>query len=368
MDFGGRLMPAAPPALLVAIMSRVIPPASREAVLGDLWERYRSPGHFVRQGLAILPFLIVSEARRRSSWPIVGLQAFILFACLRGFDAAEAVPAPWLRAILPTLSAFVALAWHDAYRNGAYRNWDYGNWQIEPVGRPAWGEVAAVVVAIGLSQLLTGFLVATAGLPETWLLGGPELLSAASALPTLCLLRWGAAIASTSRVTGNQADLAREYERFRASVRWRNRLEIGAITVTLLIAGVILTKMGRPVPPMVGAILLGFLGLLAYLVRRGGAPVAHPGMSAEEVRRLFCRELLRQSRLRSLLVWWWLAPLFIGLAMNFLIKQGQATLDTRRIVGILLILALAACVGAFNAERARMPRRNARALQAAPPP
>ena len=349
-------MPPAPPALLVAIMNRAIPPASREAVLGDLWESYRSPTRFVGRGLAIIPFLVISQVRRRSSWPILGLQAFILFACLRGFQATETMPAPWMRALLPTLFAFLALAWHDAYGNG----------QDEPTTRPAWGEVAGVVVAVALSQLLTWAGVATAGLPRASLLSGLELLSAASALPILCLFRWGSTRAEREPAIEN-ACLARDYARFCSSVSRRNRLEIGAIGATLFISGVILMRVDGPVPLVVWSTLLGFLGLLLYLVRRGGAPVARPGLSAEEMRRLFGRELVRQSKLRSLLVWWWLTPLFLGLAMNFIIAKGPATLQARQLVGVVLILGLAACISAYNAERAETVRRRTRALEAAKP-
>src|SRR5438067_6309838 len=121
-----------PPRFLVAAMHRILPPASREAVLGDLWESCRTPVQFLSQGLAVLPFLIVAQVRRRSSWPVLGLQAFVLFACLRGFVPVDGHPPMWLRAALPTALAFLALAWHDAYR------------VVQPVlgGRRIWSEAA----------------------------------------------------------------------------------------------------------------------------------------------------------------------------------------------------------------------------------
>jgi hypothetical protein len=349
-------MSPAPPAWLVKLMDRLIPPPSREAVLGDLWEEYRSPDQFLRQGLAVLPFLVFSQVRRRSSWPILGLQAFILFACLRGFLPVQTIPAPWMRAALPTLFAFLALAWHDTYRS----------WQDEPAPRSAWGEVAAVIFGIGLSQLVTAMIVALTGLSTSWLLTWPELLFAASALPVLCLLRWGAAAPNIGR-TGDDVDLPGNYERFRSSVRWRNRLEIGAMAVTLLISGMILSRVDGPVSLVVWLTLLGFVFLLAYLVQRGGAPAPRPAASRDEMRRLFCKELVRQHKLRSILVWWWLTPLLIGLAMHFLLATGPETLQARQVIGILLILALGACIHGFNAERAEIVHRNVRALSAALP-
>lgn len=118
---------------------------------------------------------------------------------------------------------------------------------------------------------------------------------------------------------------------------------------------------------MVWATLLGFLCLLAFLVRSGGAPAPLPGASADEVRQLFCRELKRQSRLRSFLVWWWLTPLFMGLALHFILVRAEETLQARQVMGVLLMAALAACVCAFNSERAEMVRRKARTLEPAAP-
>lgn len=345
-------MSTGPPVFLVAIMNRIIPPASREAVLGDLWEEYRSPAQFVKQGLTILPFLMFSQLRRRSSWPILGLQAFVLFACLRGFAPSETIPAPWLRAALPTLFAFLALAWHDTYRA----------WHDEPAPRPAWGEVAAVTAGIGLSQLVTAGIVAAAGLTAAWLLTWPELLFAASALPVLCLLRWGAAPPKIGGTEG-KADLAGDYEQFRSSVRWRNRLEIGAMAVTLLIASAILARVDGPVSPVVWLTLFGFALLLAYLVRNGDAPAPRPAAPRDEMRRLFRKELVRQHKLRSMLVWWWLTPLLFGLAMHFLLADPPATLVGRQIVGIVLILALVACIHGFNAERGEAVRRHVEVLE-----
>ena len=39
-------MEARPPVLIDAIVRTLIPPACREHVVGDLWERYRSPAQF----------------------------------------------------------------------------------------------------------------------------------------------------------------------------------------------------------------------------------------------------------------------------------------------------------------------------------
>ena len=349
-------MSSPPPLWLVTIMNRLIPPPSREAVLGDLWEEYRSPAQFLKQGLAVLPFLILSQVRRRSSWPILGLQAFILFACLRGFLPAEAMPAPWMRACLPTFFAFLALAWHDTYRA----------WHDGPASRPAWGEVAAVTIGIGLSQLVTAVAVGATGVSAAWLLTWPELLFATSALPVLCLLRWGTTSPRISQ-SGNHADLVGDYDQFHSNVRWRNRLEIGAIIATLLSSAALLLRIDGPVSPFVWLTLFGFTVLLVYLIRSGRAPTPRPTASTDELRRLFRDELIRQHKLRSMLLWWWLTPLLLGLVMNFLLAPSPEMVLARQITGVLLIAALIACVQGFNAERGVTVQRHVQALETASP-
>ena len=53
-----------PPALVDAVIRLLIPPACREHVLGDLWERYTSPRQYVIDALRTLPFVICSQMRR----------------------------------------------------------------------------------------------------------------------------------------------------------------------------------------------------------------------------------------------------------------------------------------------------------------
>ena len=47
-----------PPELMEKIVRLLAPPASREHVMGDLSERYRSPGQYLTEALRSLPFII----------------------------------------------------------------------------------------------------------------------------------------------------------------------------------------------------------------------------------------------------------------------------------------------------------------------
>src|SRR5258705_13170497 len=99
---------ARPPALIDWTVRLLIPPASREAVLGDLWERYSSPIQFVTEALRILPYLIASQMRRNSNIPLLGIAGFSLFVGFGGFQNAAPIDAPrWARAAIPTIAALI---------------------------------------------------------------------------------------------------------------------------------------------------------------------------------------------------------------------------------------------------------------------
>ncbi len=90
---------ARPPALIDKAVRLLIPLASREAVVGDLWERYASPLHYAAEALRIAPFLIASQIRRNSNVPLLGIAAVTLFVGFGGFQVAgAAIGAPrWAR-------------------------------------------------------------------------------------------------------------------------------------------------------------------------------------------------------------------------------------------------------------------------------
>lgn len=350
---------AAPPAFLVAALNRILPPASREAVLGDLWESCRTPAQFFFRGLAVLPFLIVAQVRRRSSWPVLGLQAFILFACLRGFVPLDGHPPMWLRASGPTALAFLALAWHDAYR------------AVHParIARRMWSEAAAVLAAVALYEIPAAALRANGAAADGWLLRPAELLFAACALPVLSVLRAGSGLLPgppprNGAAAPRQVGIAGDYADFRRAVGARNRLEVAAMLATLLLAGVIVARAPAAFPARVWLTLAGFFGLSLYLLLRGGVPAVPAGGDADAIRRAFRAEILRQHRLRCGLVWWWFAPLFMGLWSRFVRAGDGAPAIGQTLAGFMLMVVLAACIDALNKERAGLVTARVEALDA----
>ncbi len=69
----GIAMPA--PKLLESVLRFLLPPASREHVLGDLQERYKSLKSYLIDALSVIPPVIVSRIRRTTD-----LQAFLIEA------------------------------------------------------------------------------------------------------------------------------------------------------------------------------------------------------------------------------------------------------------------------------------------------
>ena len=100
-----------PPALIEAVVRLLTPPACREHVLGDLWERYKSPRQYLKDAMRTVPFVIVSRIRRTSSAPLLAFQALIVFATFAGPPLM-----PIRTAVSATVAAVAILALRQAYR------------------------------------------------------------------------------------------------------------------------------------------------------------------------------------------------------------------------------------------------------------
>jgi hypothetical protein len=133
-----KKMETGPPALIESVVRFLTPPACREHVLGDLWERYRSRGQYSIDALLTLPFVIVSRIRRTSSAPLLAFQALSVFATFAGPSVM-----PTRMAVSAMVAAVATLAIRQAYRVHAPR------W---PIG-PAMDAFAASLGAVLFSML-----------------------------------------------------------------------------------------------------------------------------------------------------------------------------------------------------------------------
>src|SRR5687767_5367667 len=105
-----------PPALIEGLVRRLIPPACREHVLGDLWERHPSASGFLIDAARTIPFVIASQIRRTWIPPLLGMQAVMAFVFFGGPLKNRDGAAPmWVRAAIPAGAAIVGLVLRDVY-------------------------------------------------------------------------------------------------------------------------------------------------------------------------------------------------------------------------------------------------------------
>jgi len=351
-----ELRKGGPPAPIAALIRLLIPPPAREAVMGDLEERYRSPIQYASEGIRTMPYLIASRARRTSSVAIVGLQAFALVACL-GVTLpdlpGQTVPS-WAQGGVPAAAALLALILRAVYR------------AEETPLRSGLLDAAAAAVAMLLSQGVLVALVSAGQIGPDWMLPRGLTMLAFFALPVLAVLGAAEGRDESPRPAVSRPDEAviQDYLRFERRVRLRNRAEIFALGLIVILSSAILLRFEPPMAPFAWPFMGLFAALIVYLAARGAAPPAGAASGFAAVRALYQRELARQHGIRRLMWWFWLGPLFIGLAANLVLAGLAADEPLRAAAGGAAILLLAACIIALNRDRGREVRDKAAALSA----
>ena len=343
-----------PPALIDWLVTTLIPPAQREAVIGDLWERYSSPMRFLLEGVQVMPHVVASQIRRTSSFAVLALQGFALFACLGGFipDLAGAAVPHWARAAVPTAAALLGLLLLGAYRTPSQR----------PLLSGALDATVAAVATILAEAALTA-LTAAHMVGPGWLYLQQGIVMGVTALPVLLILRVASGVDSQSRLTdGDVSDLADDYARFERGVRWRNVAEISACLAIILVSVSFLLRYNPPIAPIAWATQAVFAAITLYLAIRGWARPMPSG--ASQLRTQYQGELARQHRLRRVMWWWWFAPLFAGLGLNLIAPGISQNQPLRIALGSAAALALAFCIAKLLSDRGRRVRQEIGALEA----
>jgi hypothetical protein len=120
-------MPSAPSKSAEAIVAILTPPACREEVLGDLYERYRSPAQYGFEALITIPLVILSRIRRTADPQVLMMQALALYLAFLGaawFRDSRLLSQEWgiLRLALPPGLVLLALVLDDAYAKPGRRS------------------------------------------------------------------------------------------------------------------------------------------------------------------------------------------------------------------------------------------------------
>jgi hypothetical protein len=322
-----------PPPVLRKLVELMIPPAAREGVCGDLWERYRGPGRYLGEAIQALPFVIASQIRRNANLPLLALQASFAFFC------AQAVVSPLHAAGLAAAFALILLL------QAAYQG----------TSPPSASRAAleTVVIAIGVE-----FVAISSGVsgrsPFGWTLRQQFFVIVPFLLPLLCLFRTrlGARLEmgeNFERAEISAEDIIRDFGRRADDGIRRNRIETCAFLAAALCGFLLCWQLGAPAfawnaPAM-------FIAAAAYLAL-AGAVTPMPSKAPFSVLRAHVqRELLRRNQLRQLMWWFWLTPV-LYFFYRYYLAAGLAGGDLRLTAwGASLTLLACFIVGSINRER-----------------
>jgi hypothetical protein len=308
-----------PPALLAQLVLCLIPPAARESVAGDLWELYRSPLHYARDALRVLPFVVFSQVRRTADLPVLALQGVLLFSLFGIFGPAFAAGAT--AAILGLL----LLA-------GAYRE----------SGRPSTRRamVEAVLAAGGFAELFG--LMAAHFIKPGWYEAPYFAFLGPYMVPLLCLARTLVVLWEDTRhpravARLSLAEVRGFYQAFQQRAKWRNDVEIGL----LLGSGFVLAWLPQHAFLLVS--LCAYLATALYLLLDGGVRPLPRGVDFAAARKVIQDELTRQHRIRCFVGWLWFVPLMLE------IRASMAAGGAGRPLALLGAMALLLLSGFFIA-------------------
>ncbi len=342
-------MEARPHPLIEKTVSVLFPPLAREAVMGDLSERYRAPVQYLLESLGVLPLVLAGQIRRTTTCPALGVQTLILFGCMGGFEIAGAprdVPL-WLRAAIPTTAAMLILILRDAYRR--VDGWSAGR---------ALRDIFSAVGVVAFCQLIAMALAAAGLASPGWVFAPSRVLVMGLAiLPALFVFRLGLGLDGDSRLQEpagalSAAELRADYARFRVRVRSRNLLEVGIYGLGALGGALFLSF----APGMEGKVLhwswpLGQALVSWYLLTAASAR-SMPGEGPFAVLAAFYhKEIARQRRHVRIIWWWYLWPLCIGVGLPAFRRAGDSL--SFALLGFASCALVTAFVAWFTANRAR---------------
>jgi hypothetical protein len=94
-----------PPAVLERLVSWLVPSGSREHVLGDFSEMYRSPAQYGIEALRTVPILVIHQLRRKWDGVLVAIEACALLMAFQSAWRFDNLP------LLRGVSVILCVAW-----------------------------------------------------------------------------------------------------------------------------------------------------------------------------------------------------------------------------------------------------------------
>jgi hypothetical protein len=298
----------------------LIPPGSREHVLGDLAECSETRGEYLENLASALPCVIVCHIRRRVSKGTVVINAI---ASAIALTAATTPPVSdsgtWIRLLLP---------W-AIWNAGCVLAAAYG--PPDKLGRLNPSVLGATFLVVVIAAVLAGFSIAAVatGLGALIVL---LLLLNMPWVPTEKLLQ--------PLSVDTLPDQARAFQR---TIWWRNAREIGAALIVLT-ANVPDMWRGETAVDRLshGLLVAGTLFVMGYLRFRAGSRPLPAGGDSRCLLQFHRDELVRQRDILRDVPRWYLLPFIPGLLVGMLSKLSSASANP-----VAVVLALPIVLGVF---------------------
>jgi hypothetical protein len=329
-----------PPVLIDAVVRRLIPARCREHVVGDLWERYRSPLGYTVDAMRTVPFVIVSQIRRTSTFSLVVVQAFALvvpFAVASGGIR---------RLIAPVCAGLLGLVLRDAYKSGL-------SLSVSQVARD---------VAIGLALAAISQLLIAAAWPDL-LLPPRGVAAAIASFGMIFLLRLQSpGLANQPRQTLAAAPAS--LEALVTEVRLYERVTLRAVRIEMW-AGVIvgfafvIPMLSSPNWTLrVGWALTASYGLyVAYVISQKKPRRMPDGLGLKEALTFYRTALEGQHRAVRTMWRWYLLPIIPGMLFVMAgstmaaVGRGRPAWPGAVSLAVVALIGVAVHFGALGATR-----------------
>ena len=317
-----------PPVLIDAVVRALIPPVCREHVIGDLWERYRSPWQFVLDAAGTIPFVIASQIRRTSTLAGVVIHAFVLFVSL---GASSRRPVAAIAALGGAMLGFVL---RDAYKCGI-------SISVRRV---------ATDLAFGASGLIASQAIVALARPGQ-LLPLSSYAVCAVAFGVIFLLRLqnpnlgGISRKAITRVPVTREALVTEVRLFERMIRRGVRIE--AYTGVAVAAFFIMPVVSSPNWALrIGWALASAYGLyVAVVVWKSETPPMPESLEFGAALAHYRGELERRRRIIQTLWRWYLMPMVPGMLLIIAGATIEASKRGRPLWPALIFIALTAGMG-----------------------